>query len=75
MNPMKLLQIKSAWDRFTQNHPKFPKFLAAAQQKGIREGTLLEFKLVTPEGEERVTNLRIQASDIELFQELKDLGQ
>lgn len=75
INPMKLMQMKSLWDRFTQNHPKFPRFLAALNQKGFREGTILECKVITPEGEELTTNLRIQADDIALFRELKDLMQ
>ena len=49
MNPMKLLQLKSAWDRVKANHPKFPKYLSAVRQKAIREGTVIEFKVTTPE--------------------------
>ena len=45
MNPMKLLQLKSAWDRVKANHPKFPKYLSAVRQKAIREGTVIEFKV------------------------------
>ena len=41
MNPMKLLQLKSAWDRVKANHPKFPKYLSAVRQKAIREGTVI----------------------------------
>ena len=75
VNPMKLMQIKSVWDRFAQNHPKFPRFLAALNQKGFREGIILECKIITPEGEELTTNLRILPEDIALFQELKELMQ
>ncbi len=75
MNPMKLMQIKSCWDRFTQNHPKFPRFLSAIGQKGLREGTLIECKITTPEGEELTANLRILPEDIALFHEMKELMQ
>ena len=48
LNPMKLLQIKNAWDRFTAGHPKFPLFLKAIQKQGITEGTILELKVTAP---------------------------
>ncbi len=73
MNPMKLLQLKSAWDRFKTNHPKFPKYLTAVVQTGVREGTTIEFKVTTPEGKELISNMRLKADDAALFQELKDL--
>lgn len=73
MNPLKLLQLKSAWDRFKGNHPKFPKFLTALYQKGMKEGTVIEFHVTTPEGEEMAANVKLKADDIALFQELQDL--
>ena len=30
MNLGNLMQLKNSWATFTQNHPKFPKFLQAA---------------------------------------------
>lgn len=75
MNPMKLLQLKSAWERFTGNHPKFPKYLSAVCQRGVKEGTLIEFKVTTPEGEELSANVRLKADDMELFKELTGLFQ
>lgn len=73
MNPMKLLQLKSAWERFRSNHPKFPRFLTAVYQQSIREGTVIEFHVTTPEGETLSSNIRLKADDIALFRELKDL--
>lgn len=73
MNPLKLLQLKSAWDRFKGNHPKFPKFLTALYQKGMKEGTVIEFHVTTPEGEEMAANVKLKADDIALFKELQDL--
>lgn len=75
INPLKMMQMKSAWDKFQQNHPKFLGFLSAVQARGIHEGTVLEFKLITPEGEELVTNMKVQASDIELFHQLQEMAQ
>ena len=56
LNPMKLLQIKNAWDRFTAGHPKFPLFLKAIQKQGITEGTILELKVTAPDGRELCSN-------------------
>lgn len=75
MNPMKLLQIKSLWDKFTTNHPKFPKFLQAVGTNGIREGSILEITVTTPEGEKISSNLRITAEDMELVENLKEISQ
>lgn len=73
MNPLKLLQLKSAWDRFKENHPKFPKFLKALYQRGMTEGTVIEIRVTTRGGEEMAANVKLKADDIELFKELQDL--
>lgn len=73
LNPMMLMQLKTSWDRFVQNHPKFPKFWNAAYQKGLTEGTVVEFKVTTPEGTELSSNLRLTADDMELIRQLWDI--
>ena len=75
MNPMQLLKMKSAWDRFQAAHPKFPLFLNSVMQNGIHEGTILEFKVTEPDGRAFCSNLKISREDLELFQELKELAQ
>lgn len=75
MNPMQLLKMKSAWDRFQAAHPKFPLFLNSVMQNGIHEGTILEFKVTEPDGRTFCSNLKISREDLELFQELKELGR
>lgn len=73
MNPMQLLKMKSAWDRFRAAHPKFPMFLTSVMQDGIREGTILDFTVTEPDGKTYRSNLRIRQEDLELFQELKEM--
>lgn len=73
INPTKLLKFKSAWDAFSNNHPKFSKFLSAVQQNGIEEGTVIEINLTTESGNTLSTNLKITQSDKELFKELSEL--
>ena len=69
MNLGNLMQLKNSWAIFTQNHPKFPKFLQAAAT-AVKEDTLIEIKITTAEGKVIETNLKVKASDIELVKNL-----
>ena len=69
MNLGNLMQLKNSWATFTQNHPKFPKFLQAAST-AVKEDILIEIKITTAEGKVIETTLKVKASDIELFKNL-----
>ena len=73
MNPMALLKAKKSRDTFCGNHPRFPAFLQAVQTAGIKEGTIIEVSITTPEGKNMMTNVRITASDMQAFEDLKGL--
>lgn len=73
MNPMKLLQIKSAWDSFQKNHPKFPQFMKAVGKGALAEGTVMEINITTVEGKTLSTNLKITAQDMELFRQVQEM--
>ena len=75
MNPMALLSMKSALDKFQRNHPKFMQILQVMMQNGLQEGTVLECKVITPEGKEIQANIKITEDDLELIEKLKELGQ
>ncbi|MCR4901303.1 MAG: hypothetical protein K6A23_00475 [Butyrivibrio sp.] len=75
VNPMNILQLKSLWDKFRDNHPKFPMFLSALQNNGIKEGTIIDITITEPNGEKIQSNLKITASDMELFEQLKNISQ
>ncbi|RKI84392.1 hypothetical protein D7V83_05995 [bacterium 0.1xD8-71] len=72
-NPAALLQMMNLWNRFERNHPKFPKFLKAVAQKGIKEGSIIEIKVTTAEGENFDSNLKVSAEDMELVSQMKNL--
>ncbi|MBQ7429015.1 MAG: hypothetical protein IJV29_05060 [Butyrivibrio sp.] len=74
VNPMGLFQLKSLWDKFRENHPKFPMFLSALQKNGIKEGTIIEITITEPDGEKIQSNIKISASDLELFEQLKNIS-
>ena len=45
INPMKLMQIKQVWNRFTANHPKFPMFVQAiTSNQTIKPDTIIEIR-------------------------------
>ena len=68
-----LWKLKGAWETFTANHPKFPLFLDAMQRKGVTEGTVIGISFTDTEGKTRETNIKLTASDMELYETLKDL--
>ena len=72
MNPMALMKIMNAKNKFNASHPKFGVFLNAAFAGGIQEGTIIEMKVTKPDGTEMTTNLKIKQSDLELLQELRE---
>ena len=69
---MDIFQFKSMWDDFTSRHPKFPMFLTAIMQNGIKEGTIIEIQIKNPDGKEFASNMKIAKEDMELFQKLKE---
>jgi hypothetical protein len=73
VNPASIFKIKSAWEKFASNHPKFPMFLQAAMASGIKENYIIEVKITDPEGKQICTNVKLTESDMELFHTLKDL--
>lgn len=70
---MMLMQLKTSWDRFIQNHPKFPRFWKAAYKNGLTQGTVIEFKVITPDGKEISSNLKLTEDDTELMSQFLEL--
>ena len=73
VNPMAVLALKSSFDKFKNNHPKFVQFIKALMQTGLQEETVLDCKVVTPDGKEIQANLKITADDLELLRQLKEM--
>lgn len=69
-----LQQLKSGIDRFRAGHPKFPMFLKAVSQDALREGSVVEISVTTPEGKNYCSNVRLNADDIELMDTFKNLN-
>ena len=75
VNPASIMKIMNAKNKFTSNHPKFEAFIKAVFAQGIEEGTIIELTVQKPVNEPITTNLKVQQSDLELLQELKELAQ
>ena len=75
INPMTLLGLKNDYDKFKDNHPKFLQFVKAFTKAGIQEGTIMECKVITADGQELQSNIKITADDLELLEKLKYLRQ
>ena len=74
INTTQIFQFMGAWQKFTSNHPKFPRFLKAVAAEGIKEDTVIEVSVTTPEGKTYCSNLKITQSDLELFEQMKHLS-
>lgn len=68
-----LQKIKSALNTFRSNHPKFPLFLKVVSQDALVAGTVIEITVTTPAGKDYRANVKLQESDLELMESLKDL--
>jgi len=73
MNPMDILQLKSHFDTFQNNHPKILQFFKTVSAKGIPEGSVIEISVETPDGEKYNANMRVNRSDLELIERLKNM--
>lgn len=74
MNPASIMKIMSAKAQFERNHPKFFAFLKSVFSRPVEEGSVIEITVTRP-GEEPITsNIKVQQSDLELLEGLKNLG-
>lgn len=74
INPMKLMQVKGAWDDFKKRHPKFPQFMTAVGKTAIEEGTVFEVTVTTAEGKTLSTNVKLTDRDMDLIRQLQNLA-
>lgn len=65
-----LMKAKSAIDRFTRNHPKFPAFMNAVKAQGVKEGAIVEIRVTNPGEETLIGNIKVTADDMDLFNSL-----
>lgn len=75
MNPAALFKLKGIQETFIKNHPKFPNFLQAVKRKGIHPDDIISITIETPDGEKIESNIKVQPSDVDAFNQLMQLMQ
>lgn len=73
MNPATIMKLLQAKNKFTNEHPKFVAFLETVFSRGITEDTVIEMTVTRPGEAPLTSNIKIKQSDLELFEELKNL--
>ena len=72
LNPFEMMQMSGRISTFAQQHPRVVAFFKENGQE-LRQGTVVEFRMKTPEGRELVTNLRLTADDEETINTIKKM--
>ena len=71
---LKFQQIKNAFKRFDQDHPKFKNFMNAVwREQALKQDAVIEISITSPEGKIIVLNIKLNAADIEMFEQLKTM--
>ena len=74
VNPASLMKLMGAKNKFVSAHPKFAAFFSAVLKQQIGEGTVIEITVTKPDGTSLTGNMRVQQSDLEIVEELKNLS-
>ena len=72
---LKFQRMKNSLKRFDRDHPKFKNFLnAVTREQALREGAVIELSVTSPEGKNYCSNIKLNAEDIELINQLKTMN-
>ena len=71
--PQDILKIMAMKNQFESNHPKVVSFIKEMAAKGIKEGTVIEITVTDPDGHPTTASMKVQASDVEMIEQLKNL--
>lgn len=74
-NPTMIFQMKNMWERFQNNHPKFPRFLQVVGRECMQEGTVIEISVTKANGENITSNIKLNAEDMELIAEMQNFSR
>ena len=72
MNPIAMMQAAGRIKIFQEQHPKAIAFIQSISNGDLREGSVIEIKVTTPEGKESVSNIKLTGDDIETFNLFKN---
>lgn len=65
--------LKDAWHKFSETHPKVPRFIKDIKKKGFCEDQEIAIAVRYPDGTEYKAGIKVRAEDLELLEMLKNL--
>ena len=75
MNLSDMLKLKSAKEKFEKGHPKMAAFVGYILSHPMEENTVIEISVTEPDGKVISSNIRVTAQDLEIVNQLKELGR
>ena len=72
LNPIALLKMKERLGIFNEEHPRVRPFFHKIKEDGLPVGSVLELKVMLPDGKEQVTNIRLTENDLETIKILSN---
>ena len=71
--PQDILKVMAMKSQCESNHPKMVSFIKDMAARGIKEGAVIEITVTDPEGNPVTASMKVQASDVEMVEQLKNL--
>jgi len=71
--PGDIMKIIGMKNKFEASHPKFVSFIKDVTSQGISEGSIIEVSITRPDGTKTTANMKVQAGDVEMINELKGI--
>lgn len=71
--PADIMKFMGMKKRFESNHPRFVSFIQDVISRGVQEDCIIEVSITRPDGTKTCANMKVLASDVEMFNELKNI--
>ncbi len=72
INPVMLMRMKEKIEGFNREHPKVLPFLESIKDDAMTVGSVIELKVTSPDGREKVSNIRVKESDVDIIKTFLD---
>lgn len=73
INPVNAMKVFNERKTFIQNHPEFFDFVVGKFGEELPTDTVIELKVVTPDGEERSASAKLCETDQKILEALRNL--
>ncbi|MGI6720967.1 MAG: hypothetical protein ACOX4I_00195 [Anaerovoracaceae bacterium] len=72
-NPLMLAKLKPMWGKFKSSHSDFLDSLKSAARGSLKEGSVITITIADPQGNEKTSQVKLNAKDVEMMETLKDM--